>query len=109
MHMGVDRNRGPFETIDQHAVCGFSANRRKGQQLFHLIRDFAFVLLQDYLSDPLNGPSLGFVEAYGLDDPSDGSRICVGELGWAGILWKRRDDASAVTGSFVRCDSMVAM
>ena len=86
MHMCVDGNRGPFEAVDQHAVCSFPADRRKRQQLLHLIRDFAFVLLQDDLSDPLNGPSLGLVEAYGLDESSDGPWVCLGELGWSGIL-----------------------
>jgi hypothetical protein len=88
VHVCVYWNRGSFEAVDEYAVCGFTADRGKLEQLFHLVWDFAFVFLQDYPRDSFDVPGLGVVEADRLDESGDGSRICASELSWAGILGK---------------------
>ena len=86
MNVSIDWDCRAFESVDQYAVGGFSAYRGKLQQFFHVVWNFAFVFLKDYPGYSLDSLGLGVVEAYGFDEPSDRTRVCLGELGGAGIL-----------------------
>jgi len=43
--VGVDGDCGSFESVDEYAVGGFPADRRKLQKFFHVVWNFAFVFL----------------------------------------------------------------
>src|SRR5713101_698805 len=78
MNMGIDRDRGCLEPIDEHTVSGLTPNGRKLKQLVHIFGDISTILGDQDLGDLLDCPRLCIVEAYWFDESRDGPSICRG-------------------------------